>query len=118
MHEPPNREQPTYSLLRIPVAAGRRREFIERFTALDVFKRASDAAGMKRGWLLRPVAEDGELVVVAEWVSTGAYEGWLQSPVRAEVNADLAAYAAGDMTGGTFVVADSFASDGEVHLGN
>lgn len=60
---------------------------------------------MERAWQLSPVAKDGGLMVLVEWPSGVAYEGWLNNPVRAELNAEMAAYVRGEMTGGAFVVA-------------
>jgi hypothetical protein len=68
----PHREHRTYSLLQIPVAARQRRESVERFTALGTFERASDENEMIRAWLLCPVADHGEVAVLAEWPSAEA----------------------------------------------
>jgi heme-degrading monooxygenase HmoA len=111
MGEPSDRQPRAYSLLRIPVAPDRKHEFVERFTALGIFELASDANGMDRAWLLSPLAQDGEFAVLAEWPSANAYEGWLNNPVRAAVNAELTPFVAGEMTGGVFIVAHALGGE-------
>jgi hypothetical protein len=92
------------SLLRIPVIPPRDREFVERFVALDIFRRASEDNGMQSARLLSSQADAGDFIVVAEWPSSDSYGAWLANPARERVNAELAPFLNGEMVGGVFVV--------------
>jgi heme-degrading monooxygenase HmoA len=97
-----------FSLLHIPVAAAQMPEFIETFAALEIFELASKENGMLSASLLQPTSGGDELLVIAEWPTADAYQGWLENPARAQVNERLGTLADGEMVGGTFVVAYAF----------
>lgn len=97
-----------FSLLRIPIAAARRDEFIDTFTALRIFELANAENGLLSAVLLKPTSDDSELLVLAEWPTAAAYQGWLDNPVRAQVNERLTPFVDAEMSGGTFVAAHAF----------
>ena len=78
-----------FSLLRIPVAAEQMTKFIETFAALEIFELASKENGMLSASLLQPASAGDEMLVIAEWPTPDAYQGWLENPTRARVNKRL-----------------------------
>jgi heme-degrading monooxygenase HmoA len=94
-----------YSLLRIPVRPGSEDAFVEAFARLRVFEHAGEAGGMRAARLLRPLGDDDTtFVVVAEWDSREAYQGWLENPLRERLRVEIEPLLAGEMSGGTFAV--------------
>jgi heme-degrading monooxygenase HmoA len=87
----------THSLLTIPVRAGSEDAFVETFHRLGVFAHAGGIQGFGGGELLRP-HEGSTFVVHARWASAAGYQAWLDAPVRATLNAELAAHVDGPMT--------------------
>ena len=79
----------TRSVLFFSILPGRRDEFVAAFMRIGVLRRASKQAGFRRSQL--QVSADGrdEVLVTADWDSPEAYEGWLDNPVRAEIQAEL-----------------------------
>ena len=74
------------SIIRLNVEPGREHEFEEQFRRRGVLGRAREAARLRTGELLRPVA-GGPYVVVATWDSAEDYQVWVNSPVRGELSA-------------------------------
>ena len=74
------------SIIRLNVEPGREHEFEEQFRRRGVLRRAREAARLRTGELLRPVA-GGPYVVVATWDSAEDYQVWVNSPVRGELSA-------------------------------
>lgn len=74
------------SIIRLNIEAGREHAFEEQFRQRGVLKRAREAARLRTGELLRPLA-GGPYVVVATWDSAEDYQVWVNSPVRAELAA-------------------------------
>ena len=74
------------SIIRLNVEPGREHEFEEQFRRRGVLRRAREAARLRTGELLRPLA-GGSYVVVATWDSAEDYAVWINSPVRAELSA-------------------------------
>src|SRR5262245_60484122 len=72
----------------LSIAPGREEEFVSRFEALDVLGLAAAAAG---GELLDAIVlQDGpRFLVVTSWESDAGIEGWLASPARERVRAEL-----------------------------
>ena len=79
----------TRSVLLFSILPGRRDEFVARFARLKVLRRASSDPGFLGGQLLVPVDRADEALVTADWESPEAYQGWLDNPVRAEIQAEL-----------------------------
>jgi heme-degrading monooxygenase HmoA len=86
----------TRSVLFFSILPGRRDEFVAAFVRIGVLRRASKQAGFRRSQL--QVSADGldEVLVTADWDSPEAYEGWLDNPVRAEIQAELGPLLAAD----------------------
>ncbi len=74
------------SVIRLSIEPGREREFEEQFRTRRVLERAKDAARLRTGELLRPLA-GGPYVVVATWDSREDYQAWVNSAVRADLSA-------------------------------
>jgi heme-degrading monooxygenase HmoA len=79
----------TRSVLLFSILPGRRDEFLAGFRRLEVLRRASEQPGFRGGQLHVPVDGRDEALVTAEWDSPEAYRGWLDNPVRAEIQAEL-----------------------------
>ena len=77
------------SVLKLPVRAGSAAAFERRFVELQIFERSRESGGFLGGRLLRPLADSGPFLVLAEWETTEAYQAWLDTPVRAELGAKL-----------------------------
>jgi heme-degrading monooxygenase HmoA len=77
------------SVLPIAVKAGVEEEFVRTFADIRVFEHSHESGGFHGGRVLRPLAEGEPFLVVAEWESEAAYQGWLDNPVRAELSAAL-----------------------------
>ncbi|MDQ7843634.1 MAG: antibiotic biosynthesis monooxygenase family protein [Armatimonadota bacterium] len=74
------------SIIRLQVAAGREREFEETFRARGVLALAREVAGLRSGELLRPLRPGDPYVVIATWDSPAAYDAWVRSAARGQVN--------------------------------
>ena len=79
----------TRSVLFFAILPGRRDEFVAGFARLEVLRRASTTPGFRRAQLHLPVDGADEALVTADWDSPEAYQGWLDNPVRAEIQAEL-----------------------------
>ena len=79
----------TRSVLFFSILPGRRDEFVAGFRRLEVLRRASRQPGFRRSQLHVPVDGSDEVLVTADWDSPAAYQGWLDNPVRAEIQAEL-----------------------------
>jgi heme-degrading monooxygenase HmoA len=86
----------TRSVLLFSILPGRRDEFVAGFARLEVLRRASSQPGFRRGQLLVPVDDADAVLVTADWDSPDAYQGWLDNPVRAEIQAELGPLLAAD----------------------
>jgi heme-degrading monooxygenase HmoA len=58
------------------------------FARFEIFERSRQSGGFLGGRLMRAL-DGGGYLVVAEWEDAKAYQGWLDNPVRADVNAQL-----------------------------
>jgi heme-degrading monooxygenase HmoA len=76
------------SVLRLPVLPGSEDAFARAFAELEVFRHSQESGGFLGGRLLRPMS-DGPFLVIAEWESGQAYQGWLDNPVREELGAQI-----------------------------
>ena len=79
----------TRSVLAFSILPGRRDEFVAAFMRLGVLRRASRQPGFRRSQLHVSVDDLDEVLVTADWDSPEAYEGWLENPARAEIQAEL-----------------------------
>jgi heme-degrading monooxygenase HmoA len=86
----------TRSVLLFKILPGRRAEFVAAMKRLEVLRRASLQPGFRRSQLHVPVDGSYEVLVTADWDSPDAYQGWLDNPVRAEIQAELGALLAAD----------------------
>ena len=87
------------SVLRLNVRVGAGEELERLYDDLRIFELARSSGGFRGGRLLRAVG-DGPYLVVAEWESAEAYQGWLDNPVRAEVGQHLLPLIDGDVPAG------------------
>ena len=94
----------TRSVLFFSILPGRRDEFVAGFKRLDVLRRASSQPGFRRGQLHVPLDDGDEALVTADWDSPEAYQGWLDNPVRDEIQAELGPLLAADPVGRMFDV--------------
>ena len=79
----------TRSVLVFAILPGRRDEFVLGMQRLEVLQRASYQAGFRGGQLHVRTDGSDEAIVIADWESPEAYQGWLDNPVRAEMQAEL-----------------------------
>jgi heme-degrading monooxygenase HmoA len=88
------------SVLRLNLRSGAGPELARMFDELEIFEHSRRSGGFRGGRLLRPLAEGGPYLVVADWESAEAYQGWLDNPVRAELGAQLEPLLADEVTSG------------------
>ena len=79
----------TRSVLVFRLLPGRRDEFVAGMRRLEVLRRASRQPGFRGSQLHVSVDDPDEALVTADWDSPDAYQGWLDNPVRAEIQAEL-----------------------------
>jgi heme-degrading monooxygenase HmoA len=96
----------TRSVLFFSILPGRRDEFVAGFARLEVLRRASRQPGFRRSQLHVAVDGSDEVLVTADWDSPEAYQGWLDNPVRAEIQAELGPLLAGDPVPRVFEVVE------------
>lgn len=77
------------SVLPIAVRDGAEDEFVRTFAEFRVFEHSHESGGFLGGRVLRPLKAGDPFLVVAEWESPAAYQGWLDNPVRVELSAAL-----------------------------
>ena len=88
------------SILRLLPRAGAGAELEETFERLQIFEHSRRSGGFRGGRLLRPVADGEPYVVVAEWETAAAYQGWLGNPARGELGRQLEPLLAQDVIPG------------------
>ncbi len=98
----------TYSILRIPVRAGAEDEFAQTFKDLEVFDHASRIEGFRHGRVFRPLAAGEPFVVLAEWDGPGAYDAWLEAPVRDELTRAMEPLLTGDPAGAVYSIVEEW----------
>ena len=96
----------TRSVLFFSIVPGRRDEFVAGFRRLEVLRRASRQPGFRRSQLHVRVDGSDEVLVTADWDSPEAYQGWLDNPVRAEIQAELGPLLAADPVPRVFEVVE------------
>jgi quinol monooxygenase YgiN len=92
----------TQSVLRFALLPGRRDDFIETFTRIEVLKASRDQAGFRGGRLLVDVDDPDTALVIAEWDSPASYQGWLDNPAREDIGEQLSPFWDGDPEGRLF----------------
>jgi len=103
----------TVSILRIPVVPGAEEEFARAFAEIGVFDYCVRHPGFRSGRVLQPAASGEPFVVIAEWDRPVAYDGWLEDPVRGQLQAAVSEYVSGEITGAVyFDVSDGNALSG------
>jgi heme-degrading monooxygenase HmoA len=100
----------TRSVLFFSILPGRRDEFVAGFARLQVLRRAREQPGFRRGQLHVPVDGGDEVLVTADWDSPEAYQGWLDNPIRAEIQAELGPLLAADPEPRVFEVVEDVTS--------
>jgi heme-degrading monooxygenase HmoA len=85
------------SVLRLNVRDGAGGDLARLYDELEVFEHARQSGGFRSGRLLRPLVDGTPYLVVAEWESAEAYQGWLDNPVRAELGQQLEPLLAGEV---------------------
>ena len=96
----------TRSVLLFSILPGRRDEFVAGFRRLEVLRCASLQPGFRRGQLHVRVDGSDEALVIADWDSPEAYQGWLDNPVRSEIQAELGPLLAADPVPRVFEVVE------------
>ena len=86
----------TRSVLVFAILPGRRDEFVKGMQRLEVLQRASYQTGFRGGQLHVRTDGSDEAIVVADWDSPEAYQGWLDNPIRADMQAELGPLLAAD----------------------
>lgn len=86
--------------MRLPVRPGAVDELARAFAELDVFGHSERSGGFLGGRVLRPLAEDGTALVIAEWDTPESYQGWLDNPVRDSLRERLAPLLADEVPAG------------------
>ena len=92
----------TQSVLRFALLPGRRDDFIETFTRIEVLNASRHQAGFRGGRLLVDVDDPDTAMVIAEWDSPASYQGWLDNPVREDIGEQLSPFWDGDPEGRVF----------------
>ena len=96
----------TRSVLFFSILPGRRNDFVAGFRRLEVLRRACAQPGFLRGQLHVPVDASEEVLVTADWDSPEAYQGWLENPIRAQIQAELGPLLAADPVPRVFEVVE------------
>ncbi len=100
----------TRSVLVIRTKPGCRDRLVELFSRLGVLEQASRQDGYVSCELQVPADDDDDHVLVtALWTSPEAYQGWLDNPVREEMQPELAELAAADPEPRVYTVVEALA---------
>ena len=79
----------TVTVLALHVRSGREEEFAAAFRDNEVLAAAQAESGMLFAQLLRPAAPGAPFIALAHWPNREAYDCWISSPVREQLNAAL-----------------------------
>jgi heme-degrading monooxygenase HmoA len=77
------------SILYMKAAPGRRDELVAAFRRLEVLETASRQAGFVESTVHLSLDDPDELMVIATWATRDDYAGWLASPARARLSAEV-----------------------------
>lgn len=86
----------TRSVLYIRAKPGCRDRIVELFSRLQVLEKASRQDGFISCEVQVPADDDDHVLVTALWTSADAYRGWLENPVREDLNRELGPLTASD----------------------
>ena len=102
----------TRSVLFFSILPGRRDDFVAGMRRLEVLERAGRQPGFLGSQMHVPVDGGGDALVTADWESPEAYQGWLDNPVRAEIQQELGPLLAADPEPRVFEVVHDVRPDG------
>lgn len=85
-----------HSTLLLRARPGDGAEIVRRYRELGVFDRVALEPGFRSATLQASADDPDELLVIAHWDSLEAYDGWLASPIRAELSQQLEPLLAGE----------------------
>lgn len=94
----------TRSVITFNLKPGKRDEFAATFRRISVLEVSSFQAGYLGGRLLASVQDPDVAMVIADWESPAAYQGWLDNPDREGLGEQLDPFLAEDPEGQSFVV--------------
>lgn len=78
-----------HSLLFLRARVGEGAEVVRRYHELGVFDRVAHEPGFRSATLQVSADDPDELLVIAQWDSVEAYDGWLETAIRAELSQQL-----------------------------
>lgn len=93
----------TRSVIRFNIKPGMRDEFVQAFCRISVLEISSFQTGYLGGRLLTSVQDPDGAIVIADWESPVAYQGWLDSPEREKIGDQLERFLTADSDAQSFV---------------
>ncbi len=72
----------TKSVIQFNIRPGQRDRFLDYFVRTGVLETSSFQAGYLGAQLMSSTSDPNRAVVIAEWESPEAYQGWLENPDR------------------------------------
>jgi len=96
----------TRSVLFFSILPGRHNDFVAGIRRLEVLRRACAQPGLLRGQLHVPVDASEDVLVTADRDSPEAYQGRLDNPIRAQIQAELGPLLAADPVPRVFEVVE------------
>jgi quinol monooxygenase YgiN len=82
----------TRSVIQFTIKPGQRDGFLDFFVRSGVLETSSFQHGYLRAQLLSSTSDPNAAVVIADWESPEAYQGWLDNPERERVGNPLDAF--------------------------
>jgi quinol monooxygenase YgiN len=82
----------TRSVIQFNIKPGQRDRFLEHFVRTGVLETSSFQAGYLGAQLMSSTSEPDIAIVIADWESPEAYQGWLDNPERERVGNPLDQY--------------------------
>jgi quinol monooxygenase YgiN len=99
----------TVSVLHFTLLPGRRDAFVETFRRIEVLAVSSHQAGYRGGRLHVDADDPDAAMVIAEWDSPAAYQGWLENPAREGIGEALSPFWTEEPQGRVFEVVEEIA---------
>jgi quinol monooxygenase YgiN len=97
----------TRSLLYLHVKPGRRDDLVRLFERREILRASSEQPGFLRAELQVPLDGDDHVLVIADWASPAAYQGWLDNPVRESMRDEIEALLAREPEGRVYQIVAS-----------